>query len=664
MFFKLLSKLLDTKVETLEFILDKKSGVYRKLAVILPLSFWGTVLSIISPLFLKWTLDAITGKWVNLEAGSIKIEFGDTFKVALAILGGGLCLGILNQFFWYLRNRISEVLNFQTNSYLEDKFNNYLQKFDSSFLGAENNLRLVRNLQWSLNGIQESFLRLFQLLLEIPISLIGMIAVVQFLHPWLMVLIIIFTVIFMLIDAYKTRVWRQYEIMENRQGEQKNQLNWKIVNQFNNFLTNGWLDNIYKYYVIKRERWFATKLKQSKNDLNISFFSSILYEFSQFVNSAAAVFLVLTNAITIGTLTVFGFYGERIKELINKVGDLFKLLVEMRYNLFRLTFLLNIKPKLDYSNIKPFEYPDVESIRFDKVNFTYPQFFEDEKEYLNSIQSRLGVLKEKQTNPLKKLLQFSTSMWSNNELVKEIDELKNMFESAAKNKKILNEISFELKEGKIYALVGYNGAGKTTLTRLIKRTLDSTDGDIYINDRKIKTIDPLLIKNYISSLEQNSYLVESLTVKENILMGADNEVNDEEIWHILKQFELDKTITSLDQIIGEGVSFSGGQAQLLELTRVLLSPKPIVILDEGTNQLDAIKEAKVMELIKQYTRNSIVIFITHRMTTCIKCDEVIVLDSGKLQVSGKPDDLLNSQNLFRTFWDIQVKNKSETDNRN
>ncbi len=651
---QILKKILDTDDNAIDFVLDAKSGIWKRLAIILPITIWSTILGLIAPLFIKWQLDAITEKWTKIEYGTFSITFDDTFKLVLAIIAAGVALGILNQFLWWIRNRLMHVINFESNSYLEDKFNTFLQRFDSSFLGAENNLRLVRNLQWSLNGLQDSIIKLFQLLIEIPLSLFGLVAVVQFLHPYLMIAVVAFTIIFMLIDVYKARAWRQFEIMENRLAEQKNQLNWKVVWYFNNFLTNGWLKNVYKLYQDKREKWFTLQKKQTFQNQNISFVTSVVYELSQLVNLAIAAFLVLTGQITIGTLSVFGYYGDRIKDTINKVAEFFKLVIDMRYNIFRLAFILNIKPKLDYSNIKDFDDTTIKSIEFKNVSFAYPAFFEDERSYLNKIKSRLGVIQEQTNNPLKKIAQMSSSMWSNTELVKELDELDEMFSSAAKNKLILNNLNFKLEQGKIYALVGYNGAGKTTLTRLIKRTLDTVNGQININKIPIKTIEPLKIKEYISSLEQNSYLIESLTVRDNVTMGTSKIISDDEIWGIFKILGLENTISSLDQIVGEGVSFSGGQAQLIELTRILLAPKPIVILDEGTNQLDAIKEAKIMELVKAKTKESIVLFITHRMTTCNKCDEVIVIDQGKIDVSGKPSELLKGDNLFRKFWDIQV----------
>jgi ABC-type multidrug transport system fused ATPase/permease subunit len=85
-----------------------------------------------------------------------------------------------------------------------------------------------------------------------------------------------------------------------------------------------------------------------------------------------------------------------------------------------------------------------------------------------------------------------------------------------------------------------------------------------------------------------------------------------------------------------------------------------MILDEGTNQLDAVKEQKILNILHEIKQNSIVLFITHRMTTTQKCDEILILDQGKIVASGKPQELLKAKtpNLFQEFWNIQVENKN------
>jgi ABC-type multidrug transport system fused ATPase/permease subunit len=646
-------KLLDTDDKTLEFVLDKKSGIWNRLGLLLPISFWATTFGLIAPLFIKWNIDALTNKQTNL----FEWKLGSTWNVVVIIISCHFALNLFNQVLWFIRNRIMNKVNFHTDAFLEDKFNYFLRRFDSSFLGAENNLRLVRNLQWSLAGIQDNILKIFQLIVEIPVMMIGLGAILPYLHPYLMVIMIISSILVLSLDAFKANAWRQFELIENRQGEQKNQLSWRVVWYFNNFLTNGWLNNIYEMYQAKRKTWQDTKLKQFARNDNIGMLVTIVNELTFLANSLLAAFLVLSGAITIGTLSVFFYYGDKVKDFMYKMGELIKVVIDLRFSLFRLSFLLHMQPKLDYSNIQPFNPINIDSIEFKKVDFAYPTFFTDEKEYLDRMQKKLGLISDNNGSWWSRKIANHLPSGSKKDLTQELGELEEMFAKASANKTILNQLDFKMLKGKVYGIVGYNGAGKTTLTRLIKRTLDVKSGELLINGIDIKRIDPLLIKEYIGSLEQNSYLVDSLTIRENLTMNADRLVSDDEIWEVLEQLGMKDNVHSLDAIIGEGIEFSGGQAQLIEIARVLLAPKPIVILDEGTNQLDAMKEDTVLKLIRQKTQNSIVIFITHRMTTCMKCDEVIVIDQGKMEARGEPQALLNSktENLFQKFWNIQVQ---------
>ncbi len=657
MFNSIFKKLLDTDDKTLDFILDKESKIWSKLAFILPLAFWATTFGLIAPLFIKWNIDALTNKQTELFGYNV----GSTWKVVGIIILTHSGLNLFNQILYFINNRIMNKVNFEADAYLEDKFNYFLRRFDSSFLGAENNLRLVRNLQWSLGGIQSSILRIFTLLIEIPVTIIGLIAIIPYLHPYLMVIMVISAAFVLTLDAVKANQWRQFELIENRQGEQKNQLSWRIVWFFNNFLTNGWLNNIYDMYREKRSTWQATKLKQFIRNDNTGFLITIVNEATFLANSLLAAWLVLTGAITIGTLSVFFYYGDKVKEFMYKVGDFIKVIIELRFALFRLSFLLHMQPKLDYSNIQEFKDITINSLEFKNVDFAYPTFFTDEKEYLVRMQKKLGLIEDDNASWWNKNVQKHMPSGSKKDLQQELGELETMFDKAAANKTILNQLNFKLEKGIIYGVVGYNGAGKTTLTRLIKRTLDVKSGQLLVNGKDIKTIDPLIIKEYISSLEQNSYLVDSLTIRENLCMNADRVVSDDEIWEVLEQLGIKDNITTLDAIVGEGIEFSGGQAQLIEIARILLAPKPIIILDEGTNQLDAIKEDTVLKLIKEKTRDSIVIFITHRMTTCMKCDKVIVIEQGKMEAQGAPQALLNDKtpNLFQKFWNIQVAPHSD-----
>jgi ABC-type multidrug transport system fused ATPase/permease subunit len=234
-----------------------------------------------------------------------------------------------------------------------------------------------------------------------------------------------------------------------------------------------------------------------------------------------------------------------------------------------------------------------------------------------------------------------------------------MLEKEGESKEILHSLNLKLEKGKMYAIVGYNGAGKSTLSSLIKRNLDPSSGQILINgDRSLTTIDPTEWKSLISSLEQKSVIWPGISLRDNLLLGATGTISDDQMWQALERVGIKDKVSDLDLIYGEGMELSGGQEQLIELARVILQKKPLVILDEGTNQLDAMKEANIINIMNQIKQEAIVIFISHRMTSSSKCDQIIVLDNGRIEAVGGHKELIVDQktNLYQAMWKLQVEN--------
>jgi ABC-type multidrug transport system fused ATPase/permease subunit len=687
MFKKILSKIFGVSDKVIDFISDQQNRYLKRLWVVVPLTIWSAIFYQVYPLFFKWQIDSLTQGWQKLFGKN----FDTTWQVFLIIILGYFLLEILNKFFVFLRNIFLAKLNFETESYLEDKFTDFLTKFDGAFLSGENNLRLIRNLQWKINELEKKFTEVLQKSLESVFGLGALALVLPFIHPYLLV-IITFSVIFdMVLDFLQNRSWRQFELLESRQSEQRNELKWRIIWYFNQIISSNWFKQINKTYQKRRQTLFVTQFNQGQIDRIFSFIKDISSVLTLTLASGVAGWLFLNGKIEIGTLVVFSSYFERLRNQIKTVGDLFRNLFELRFELFRFDFLLHIKPKLDYSNIKIFKNEQIESLQIKDLDFSYPQFFEEETEYLKEMQKRVGILEQidnkektqklensnflvKIWNVLKnRLAHQSMSVFNRQSLQKEFQELEQMFKKSQQNKPVLKQFSVKFEKNKIYALVGYNGAGKSTLTKLIKRTIDPTNGQILVETKKInsdkneqvnlKNIDPLLWKNYLVSMEQDSFLWDTLSVKENLLLGVDlnQTISDDEIWKIIKKVGLKDVITDLDLILGEGLELSGGQKQLLELARVYIQKKPIVILDEGTNQLDAQKESLIMDILQEIKKNSIVLFITHRMTTCVRCDQILVMENGKLTSKGKPQELLQTKqkNLFKTFWELQVEGGKE-----
>lgn len=669
MFIKFFSRLFGVSPQALDFIIDEKYG--KRLWIILPLTGWAAILYQVYPLFFKWQIDTLTQGWTNI--GLLKLK--DVWQVFLVISLGSLAIDIVDKLLIFTRDSILQKLNNEAESYLEDRFQKFLRTFDGAFLGAENNLRMVRSLQQNMSSMQTSFTSIIQSLIEIPVGVITLVAILPLIHPYLLGVITVSVVISLILDGLESNKWRQYELVENRRSGQRWELRWLITSYFSQLLANGWIAQLYNSYTDRRTKYFETNFEMQQSS---RWFKLINNFVSQLANTAAILiggFLFLTQAITIGTFTIFNYYVTRVRGLMEKIGDLVRQVLEMRFSLFKLDFILHIKPKLDYTNIQEFTGENIKNIEVRNLFFRYPEFFQEEQNYMQKMQERLGVLDKKETDKtglekwfsiiMQKLNQANVSNWRQNSLKKEFKELEKMFTSASENKIILNDLSFKLEKGKIYALVGYNGAGKTTITKLIKRTLDPSEGQILIDGRDLKTIDPLLWRKNIASVEQQDFILSALSVRENLMLGIENDessrlkLSDKELWEAIEIVGLKSEIADLDLIMEENLDLSGGQKQLLEIARVYLQKKPIVILDEGTNQLDAIKENQILKTLQKVKNDTIVIFITHRMTTCNKCDEVLVLDNGQLVTQGKPADLLasNTPNLYQTFWNLQVEGK-------
>lgn len=694
MFKKTLAKIFAVSPEVIDFISDSKKNYIKRLWILLPLAAWASFFNVINPLFIKWIIDSLTQGWTSI--GSIQLN--SVWLVFLSIIVLLAVLTLIDNIFSYLKGVLLLRLNKDTESFLEDKFANFLTQFDGAFLSGENNLRLIRNLQWNIGSNQEKLILLAQKLVETVIGLATLAFVLPFIHPYLVILIFASVALDSLLDYIQNQAWRKYELLESRQNQQKLQLSWRINSSFNKLLENGWIGQILATYRQRRSNWIETSVAQGKSDqlfILIKSFSNLSLNIGSLV---IAGWLFSTGQIPIGTFVVFELYISRVRGQLQGIGEIFRWIFELRFEFFRYDFLIHIKPKLDLKINKKPEFKSIDSLTVSNLNFTYPEFYVEEKEYFNQMKSRiLGVTKidkklkqqtspsyeegvrrtegvmvndtlESQNNIFKRFFNYlrnkishqSLSVWRRRNLEKELTELENMFSNSGQNKIILDDLSYTFKKGQIHAIVGYNGAGKTTLTKLIKRTIDPSSGEILINNTSLKTIEPNFWKSYIAAIEQENFLWESLTVRENLLLGLSSleasKITDIMLFKIINKVGLKDKITTLDLIIGENLELSGGQKQLLEIARVIIQQKPILILDEGTNQLDAEKEQLVLNLLQEIKKQAIIIFITHRMTTTKKCDQILVLQNGKIAATGTPDELLakNQSNLFKSFWETQV----------
>ena len=229
------------------------------------------------------------------------------------------------------------------------------------------------------------------------------------------------------------------------------------------------------------------------------------------------------------------------------------------------------------------------------------------------------------------------------------------------DRQILKNVSAEIKENTMTAIVGPSGSGKTTFCNLIARFWDVNSGEILIGGKNIKDYKIENLMNSISMVFQDVYLFED-TIENNIKFGKQN-ASHEEVVQAAKKARCHEFIEALpdgyNTIIGEGgASLSGGEKQRISIARAMLKDADIIIFDEATANIDPENEDKLKEAIESLTKNKTVIMIAHRLKTIRNADQILVLKDGEIVERGNHEELIKNNGLYSDL--INAKTKAES----
>ena len=229
---------------------------------------------------------------------------------------------------------------------------------------------------------------------------------------------------------------------------------------------------------------------------------------------------------------------------------------------------------------------------------------------------------------------------------------------------ILKDIHFTIKAGSTFAILGGTGSGKSTLMHLLDRLyeLPKAGGTISIGGVDISAIRLSYLRENIGMVLQEPFLF-SRTIRENISAarpGADME----EIRHASRIASVDDAIMGFsggyDTIVGErGVTLSGGQKQRVAIARMLMQRAPIMIFDDSLSAVDAETDAKIRDALDQNLGGSTVILISHRITTLMKADCILVLSNGQIAQMGTHQELISQPGIYRDIYNIQTAQEDQ-----
>lgn len=525
------------------------------------------------------------------------------FKVIVILLLTAIVLGILN----YVSTYYMGVMSQNAITGLRNQLYSYILKLDTSFFQSSKTGDLMVRLTNDISNLQS-------LISANMLSMIG--SIFTFIFVWVYIFIInwpmavavtvTFPLMFMIYRVFRNRIRAAFKAARLSQAQ--------MSNQMQNTLTQI---NLIKSYTNEdlEEDNFNEIASQNKNDMiNATQNQAIFSPLIDFVNYlgvaiilALGAYFVIRQELTIGQLVAYLSYVAMLQSPIRAFTRILNQLQQSLVSYGRIMDILAIIPTINNSN-NVSQFPVIkEGINLKDVSFTYP-----------------------------------------------IDHL--LDENAALV--AVEDVTFKIPYGKTTALVGHSGSGKSTLTKLIDRLYDVDSGEISFDNLNIKDIDIKSLRENISIVSQDSYMIDG-SIKENIRYGK-RDASDQEIWQAAKLADIADYIDSLPEKmetqVGErGVKLSGGQKQRISIARALIKNAQIVILDEATASLDNESEKTIQKALENLMQSRTSLVIAHRLSTIHNADQIVVMDSGHVIEIGNHQTLMQKNGAYARLYNSQFE---------
>ncbi len=223
----------------------------------------------------------------------------------------------------------------------------------------------------------------------------------------------------------------------------------------------------------------------------------------------------------------------------------------------------------------------------------------------------------------------------------------------------LNNISFTIKKGQTFAIIGKTGSGKSTILSLLIRQFDPDSGKIRFDNDVLSNLNLQQVRDKMGIVPQEVFLF-SDTIRNNILFGTSNENTDEnEVDRVAKTADIYSTIKNLengyDTMLGErGVNLSGGQKQRISIARALLKNPELLILDDCLSSVDTETEDRILERLNSSSERTTTIIVSHRISTIRNAEHIIVINNGEIIEEGSHHQLLSNKGFYQNMYEQQL----------
>lgn len=536
-------------------------------------------------------IPVLAGEAIDMIVGKGNVNFTGLTKILILILVAIIIGGISQYFTNTLNNRMANntVKNMRT-----DAFNN-LQYVPVSYIDSRNTGDIVSRIIADAEQFSDGLILGFQNLFSGVITILGTLFFMFTINIWLALIVLVLTPLSLFVSKFiSKRTYKHFKKQSEQRGKETSYIeemlsNIKVVKSYHREDENS-------------ENFDVINEELGKDSLNATFFSSLTNPCTRFVNSIVYAVVGLSGAL-------FAING------IITVG--------------------NLSASLAYANqyTKPFN--DITGVITELQNA------------IACAGRLLEVIDAKRESDAKGQLPSN---------VKGDFTVSDVAFSYDKNKELIKNLSFELKSGQRLAVVGPTGCGKTTLINLLMHFYDIDSGSIKVDGVDINTVSRKSLRQNVGMVLQDTWL-KSGTIKENIVFGNEN-VTDEQVIEAAKKSHAHSFIKKLhngyDTFIGEdGGSLSTGQKQLICITRLMLNPPPILILDEATSSIDLLTEQRITRSFMKLMKDRTSFVVAHRLKTIVESDLILVMKDGKVIESGTHKSLMEQNGFYKELYQSQ-----------
>ncbi len=497
----------------------------------------------------------------------------------------------------WLMNICNNKIVYNVSRDMRQKAFDKIENLPCSYLDSHSKGDIVSRVINDVDQLSDGLLLGFTQFFSGVITIIGTICFMLSINPWITLVVVVVTPLsFFIAKFIATRTYKMFSLQSQARGEQTAFIDEMVSNQK--------VADAYNMSEKNLTRFDEINNRLAEYSLKATFFSSITNPTTRFVNAIvyAAValfgaFLVINGSITVGILSSFLAYANQYTKPFNEITSV---VTELQNALACAARVLNLIEE--------------ESVAPDR---------EDAK-----------VLTHAEGDV----------------------EIRHLAFSYSPDKPLITDLNLNVKKGMTVAIVGPTGCGKTTLINLLMRFYDPNSGSILLDGTNVLDITRKSLRQNIGMVLQDTWL-KSGTIAENIRLANPN-ATDEEVVNAAKAAHAHSFIRRLpngyDTFIGEdGGSLSQGQKQLLCITRLMLSPPPILILDEATSSIDTRTEIRIQKAFNELMKGRTTFIVAHRLSTIKNADIILVMNDGDIVEQGNHRELFEKKGFYYTLYNSQ-----------